>query len=160
MPVFSLSAVWRAACKIKRFNFTGYLLFGEGGSYGAISNLLVGFQLEEFLLFARNPRLPITFALDHVQLPILAGLRSVPFLPLARDVLICSCFSVRESSGSSSTHSREIYKPGLHPRAIMYASAVQTVTLVYSINIQSTFRLKLQLLKTKIISSGRSFIET
>lgn len=54
---------------------TCYLAVRE--SYGAIPNLLVEFQLEEFLLFERNPRLPITFVLDHVQqLPILAGLRS------------------------------------------------------------------------------------
>lgn len=47
------------------------------GSYGTISKLLVGFQLEEFLLFTRNPRLPITLALDHFQLSILTGLKSV-----------------------------------------------------------------------------------
>lgn len=54
---------------------TCYLTVRE--SYGTIPKLLVGFQLEEFLLFTRNPRLPITFALDHIQLSILTGLKSV-----------------------------------------------------------------------------------
>lgn len=137
VPVFSLSAVRHAACKIERFNFTGYLLFGEGGSYGAISNLLVRFQLEEFLLFARNPRLSITFALDHVQLPILAGLRSVPFVPLPAPVLahllVFFC-PLRESFASSANHSTEICNR-VCTRAIMHALAVPIVTRICSTNI-------------------------
>lgn len=66
------------------FNFTSYLLScgrsrreGKKGKGCRLGDPLVGFQLDGFCSFARNPRLPITFALDHIQLPIFASLRSL-----------------------------------------------------------------------------------
>ena len=79
------------------FNFTSYLLScgeegnGEKSSGGSIGRV----PTRRFLLFARNPRLPITFVLDHIQLPIFASLRS--------PVFIRRCFSglLHESAISS-----------------------------------------------------------
>ena len=64
------------SCKLRVFNFTSYLLSGQGKSYGRNGGSIGRLPTRLFLLFAWNSRLPITFTLDHIQLPIFASLRS------------------------------------------------------------------------------------
>lgn len=65
----------------------------------------------QFLLFARNPRLPITFALDHIQLPIFTSLRSpcthLPlFFWLLHEFTISSIYEPRRSGVGRTVHNR------------------------------------------------------